>query len=242
VTYAALRANVLERLGEDAAVSGYYDGVDAGDGLNRAQRLFVLLTLCLEATGSITISPATAWYQVRTQIPGWMLPLTLEFDGAKLRPVRLAELDALAVGWQATPGDPERYALLGLALLAIYKQAPEAGTLGTTYAKPPAWMIDDADVPEIPAAYHELLPDAAIALLRLREGGQELEKVKPLLGRFMTGATQLARYVRERSLDLRYDRQPAELERFDLSRLLAISKRRDPWLITSDTRPEPAQT
>ena len=219
-----LRASVLERLGEASGVSGYYDAADANDALNRSQRLFVLLTLCLEGSGTITTAAATAWYMLRTQITDWMVPLTLEFDGAKVRPARLSELDALSATWQATAGDPERYALSGMELLALYKQTAGIDTLDVIYARCPARLYVDADVPEIPVEYHELLVDPSVAMLRLREGGQELEKVKPLFGRFMGGAKELGNYVRRRSLDLRYDRLPAELDRYDLSRLLAISK------------------
>lgn len=222
MTFSTLRASVLERLGEESGVSGYYEASDANDALNRAQRLFVLMTLCLEGSGTITTAAATAWYTVRTQITDWMLPLTVEYDGAKVRPARLSELDALSTTWQATAGDVERYALLGVDLLGIYKQPAAPDTLSVTYAKVPVRMDTDSDVPEIPTERHELLVDAAIALLRMREGGQEFEKVRPLFERFLSGAKETARYVRQRSLDLKYDNLPAELDRFDMSHLTAI--------------------
>jgi hypothetical protein len=128
-----------------------------------------------------------------------------------------------------------------LDLLAISGQPADTASLSAVYAKGPAKMTDDADVPEIPPEYHELLAGAAIGLLRLREGGQEMQKAMQGLTPFFDGARQLARYVRQRSMDLRYDRIPPELERYDLSRLLAISRKEHPWLTTSQSPPAPAQ-
>jgi hypothetical protein len=153
----------------------------------------------------------------------------------------LSELDALDAGWQSSAGDPERYSLAGLDLLAIYNQLAAGGSLTLIYAAAPARLTGDGDVPEIPANYHEDLVAGAIPLLRLAEGGQEMAKALPGLRRLFDAAAKLGAYVRQRSLDLRYDRLPAELDRYDLSRLLAIEKRRTPWLTTSATRPEAAQ-
>jgi hypothetical protein len=239
VTFGAILQETLEGLGEDPAGPVYYTAGDATQAINWAQRLFTLLTLCLETTGTLTLAGATVWYTVRTQVPDWLLPLRLEYAGAKLRPARLSELDALATAWQATAGAPERYACLGLDLLAIYKQLAGAGSLDLIYAKVPVRMTGSADVPEIPAAYHGVLPGAAIALARLREGGQEMAKAQPLLRPFWAAAQEVSRYTRQRSLDLRYDRIPPELERFDMSRLLAIEKKEHQWLTTSPTRPDP---
>jgi hypothetical protein len=241
MTLLTLISTTLTRLDEDPAAPVYYTAADAIQALNWAQRLFVLLTLCLEDTATVTLAAATAWYRVRTQVTDWLLPLRLEYGGAQVRPARLSELDALDATWQTRPGSPSRYACLGLDLLAVTPQPGATASLTAIYAKGPARMSLDADVPEIPVAYQELLPGAAIGLLRLREGGQEMQKAQAGLAAFFDGARRLARYVRQRSLDLRYDRLPIELERIDLSRLLAISRKEQPWLTTSQSPPAPAQ-
>jgi hypothetical protein len=239
VTFGAICTETLQGLGENPTEPVYYSVGDAGQVVNWAQRLFVLLTLCLETSDTLTLAAVTTWYSVRTQVSDWLLPLRLEYAGAKLRPARLSELDALDTAWQASPGDPTRYASLGLDLVALYKQPGAPASLDVMYAKVPARMTGPLDVPEIPEAYHGVLPGAAIALARLREGGQEMTKAQPLLRPFWAAAQEVARYTRQRSLDLRYDRIPPELDRFDLSRLLAIEKKRNPWLQTSDTRKDP---
>lgn len=241
MTLLTLIGTTLGRLDEDTAAPVYYTAADAIQALNWAQRLFVLLTLCLEDTATLTLTATTAWYRVRTQVSDWLLPLRLEYANSHIRPARLSELDALDATWQARPGSPSRYACLGLDLLALTPQTAENSTLSAIYAKGPARMTDDSDVPEIPAEYHDLLAGAAIGLLRLREGGQEMQKAMQGLAPFFEGGRQLARYVRQRSLDLRYDRIPPEVERYDLSRLLAISRKEHPWLTTSQSPPAPAQ-
>jgi hypothetical protein len=241
VTHSELRTLTLQRAGQDPTASGYFTGAMATAALNRSLRLFVLRSLCVERTDTYTLVAGAAWSHVLTQFADFLLPLRLEYAGARLRPARLSELDALSATWQATAGDPERYSLAGLDLLAVYKQLAAGGTLSVLYAGAPERMSDDADVPEIPAEYHEDLVAGAIPLMRLAEGGQELDKALPGLKRLFDAAAKLAGYVRQRSLDLRYDRLPAELERYDLSRWLAMERRRAPWLMDSASRPAPAQ-
>ncbi len=241
MTLSEMRTLTLQRAGQDPTASGYFTGAMATAALNRSQRLFVLRSLCVERTGTYTLVAAATWSHVLTQFADFLLPLRLEYSGARLRPARLSELDALNATWQSTAGDPERYSLDG-DLLAVYKQLAAGGSLTAIYAAAPARLTGDADVPEIPAGYHEDLVAGAIPLMRLAEGGQELDKSLSGLKRLFDGAAKLAAYVRQRSLDLRYDRQPAELERYDLSRMLAMERRRTSWPITSDSRPAAAQT
>lgn len=221
MTHAQLKTRTFERLDEPTDGSGYHSGIDITAGLNWAQRFFVVLTLCLEKSAAFTLTGGATWFKVRTVLTDWLMPLRLEVSNAKIRPARLSELDALAASWQATAGTPERYSLQGLDLLAIYKQPAGDTAASWTYARTPTTLSAPTDTPEIPAEYQPLLVDGAILYCRLKEGGQELEKVLPGLKRFLDGAARLGKYGRQRSLDLRYDRLPAEIERFDVSRMLA---------------------
>lgn len=243
MTLSELQRRTLTRAGEDPDAPRYFTAPMAVAALNRAQRLFVLRSLAVERSASFTLTAATTWFHVRTQLADFLQPLRLDYATTRLRPARLSELDALDAGWQASAGDPQRYSLAGLDLLAVYRQLAAGGTLTVTYAAAPVRLIDADDVPEIPAEYHDDLVDGAVPLLRLAEGGQEMSKALPGLRKMLAGAYKLAAYVRQRSLDLRYDRLPQELDNFDLSRQLAIPQRRPtPWLTTSDSRPEAAQT
>lgn len=227
MTLTQLQDRVLSRLGEDRsadAVNRYYTDAEAATWINAAQRLLVLLTLCLESTQSFTLSSNTCFYRMLTLFDDWMLPLRLRWAGGKITAARLSDLAALDAAWSISPGDPQKYALVGFDLLAIYQQPTEAVVTSLTYARCPAVLVNASDVPEVPAEYHPCLIDAAIVLLRLKEGAQEWQKTLPLFDRFMSEASRLAEYVRARNKEQGYDYQPFELARFDRSRLIQAAK------------------
>lgn len=230
MTAAQLTQRLLEQVGEivqPGEIPTYYNSTAALDALNVAQRLFCLLTLCLETTGTLVVSSSTNWYKALTTFNDWLTPLRIrrESDGVKLEPARLSDLDALDPAWQAATGTVERYACLGFDLIATYRK-PASGTvnLTCTYAKSPAVMTSGS--PEIPEEYHACLVDGALPILRAMEGAQELAKVLDRFDRFMAAAAKLGAYVRQRNLGLRYDRVPFELETFDRSKLVKLAIKR----------------
>lgn len=213
---------VLARL--DQPGGGYYTRAETRAALNEGIRFFTLLTLGLEATANFPLAAATTFYHAQQTLPDWMLPLRVQLDGgAFLRPRRLEELDALDTGWQSSSGTPSHYAAMGFDFLAIYKQPTgSSNSLQVTYARAPVPLVLDTDAPEYPEDLHPAFVDYAIPRLRFREGPQEFSKSLPYLGRFMDEAKRYGNYVRARSLALRYDKQPPELERMDLSKLLKL--------------------
>lgn len=228
MTVAQLVVRGLKGLDEDDA-GGFYTSTEVVDALNEAQRLFVLLTLCLETTGTLALTAGTCWYYLLTEFPSFLLPLRVRItgNGAKLRPQRLAELDALDPAWQATAGTPESYAQIGFSLFGVYKQPADVGTsLDVTYAQCPTTMAIGA-TPQIPEEHHLALVDGALPILRMKEGGQEFAKTVPRFDRFLEAATSMANYVRARNLGQRYDRVPFEIEKFDRSKLIALAMKRE---------------
>lgn len=223
-----LQTRVLERLGEDPNNPVYYTAADALAWLNAAQRLFVLLTLCLETTNTVNLTVNTAFYSMLPVFPDWLLPLRVRdaVTGARLNPARLSDMAALDGSWSASPGPPQRYALLGFDLLAVWQQISVgvAGSLQITYARSPDSLLGAGSVPQIPAEFHPALADGAIPLLRAREGGQDWQKVLPLWDRFIDAATKLADYVRSRNREQGYDYYPVELRRIDRSKMLQGAK------------------
>lgn len=234
MTAAQLMARTLKRLDEDAG-GGFYTPAEALVALNRGQRLFVLLTLCLETTATLPLDAGVVWYRLLDEFGTFLLPLRLRVagaGGAKVRPARLADLDALSATWQAAEGTPARYACLGFDQFAIYPHPAAGGTsLDVTLAFCPSAMTEGS-TPEIPEEDHPALIDFAIPVLRLKEGGQEFAKSLRYLDRFFEAAAKRAAYVRARSLEQRYDRVPVEWERWDRSRLvaLAMKKAKPAWL------------
>ena len=218
MTVGDLQTLVLQRLGEDASKPVYYTGAEVLSALNEAQRIMVLLTLCLERTETFPLSVGTAFYRPRTVLSDWLLPLRVRLSGgARLRPARLEDLDALDSGWQARPGYPDRYCSLGFNLLAINRQPEGPASLVVTYAKTPTKLQGVAETPEVPTEYHQALADYAINRLRMKEGGQEFTKTTPYGDRFLADCRKLGEFVRARNVAQGYDLLPFELSRYDVS-------------------------
>jgi hypothetical protein len=220
-----LQDRLLERLGDtqtgEYVQVGYYTPAEALNWLNAVQRIFVLLTLCLETTEPFIVSPGAAFFHMMAEYPDWLLPLRVSVaGGSRVLPSRLSELAALDANWSSSAGVPARYGLVGFDLLAVYQQPVGEVSLDLTYARCPDLMVNPDDEPEIPAEYQPELIEGAIPLLRAKEGGGELQKVMAAWDRFMDAAGKLAEYVRARNKELGYDRMPAELRRFDRSKML----------------------
>lgn len=222
-----MQNRLLERLGDtqtgEYVQVGYYTPQEAGNWLNAAQRLFVLLTLCLETTEALvlTVEPPTAFYSMMSEYADWLVPLRVRVaGGAKLLPKRLVELAAYDASWNASAGFPVYYSLSGFDLLGVYQQPEAAMSLDITYAQCPPLLINPTDVPAIPDEYHPELIEGAIPLCRAKEGGAEWQKTLKSWNRFLDSATRLGDFVRARNRELGYDRLPAELRRFDRSKML----------------------
>lgn len=62
MTTADLQARVFERLNEDANAPIFYTAADTLAALNLMQRIYAFLTLCLESTRPLQLTPGTQWY------------------------------------------------------------------------------------------------------------------------------------------------------------------------------------
>jgi hypothetical protein len=216
-----------QRLNEGANQGGptSYPTAEIIRALNEAQRFFCLLTIGLEKTVSWPAAAATTFFHMLTTNAGlfadWIVPLRITTTGgAKVRPSRLDGLTSLDSQWVTSAGNPYRYVHVGADLLGLYQQPAGGATLNVTYARAPAALAADSDVPEIPAEYHPSLVDYGIYRCRQSEGGDEFAKAMPLLNGFLDAAQKYADYVRARNKGFLYDSQPFELQSFDRSRLL----------------------
>lgn len=224
MTFLELQTELLERLGDDiSAPVQHYTVSEAKGWLNAAQRLFVLYTLCLETTITFTWTGGIVTRRMMLTYADWLVPLRVRTTGAKLKSSRLSDLAALDSAWTASVGTPTRYVHSGFDLLGLYKHPSSDTPVSVTYARGPALLSLDADVPEIPVRFHPALIDAAIPLSRVKEGANEWSKTLPLWDRFMEANQEQAGIVRARSRELGYDAMPPELQRFDMSRLQKAS-------------------
>ena len=215
-----LRQRVLTRCG-DAASPAYYSAAQATAAINSSQRLFVLLTLCLEKRGNVTISADSNFNHLLPQLADFLLPLRVEVSGgARLDPARIDDFIAMDGRWSEDSDDALYYAVLGFDLFATHP-TPDAETVyQVTYAYAPTDLSADGDTPAIPAEYHQALEDGAIWILRMCEGGQEFISAGENLQVFWGEASRCADYVRARSMAAGYDHIPPEIKLSDLSRLL----------------------
>ena len=214
MTSGEIMERALRRVGEDPAAPVYYKSSEALDAVNEGQRLFCLLTWCLETTGTLNLDAATSFYHLLSTFSDLLAVLRVRVNntGARVGPGRLEDFDARNSAWQSAAGDPTDYQVLGLDLLAVTPRPAEGGrSLEVTYARTPTRMTGTSATPEIPVEFHHALVDYAVYRLRAKEGGQEFAKVLPLFVNFLDVARKFAGYVRTRMAAAGYDRVPPEL-------------------------------
>jgi hypothetical protein len=211
MTLTTLELLTLGKLNDSTGT--YYP--DTSGALNEAQRVFVLLSLCLEKTASFALTGGQLSYNVLTQLPDFVLPRRVyNSSGQQMRPATIAQLEALDSDWQGTAGVPLRYVARGLDWLAVYPQPPSADTLSIVYACCPTTLAAGDDTPGIRMQSQYSLVNYASWALRQPEGGQEFAKFAGYLKEFMGEAVRVAALVRERNKDAGYETVgPFELER-----------------------------
>ena len=183
--------------------------------LNQAQRLFVLLTLCLEKTVDMQLS-GVSFYHALQFFPDWIVPLRVRAPGGvKIAPKSLGNLAALDSAWTTRTGSPTHYCFQGFDLLGFYKR--DSSVVRMTYAYSPVDMTTSS-TPEIPAEYHPVLLQMVPPLARIKEGASEWRKVLPLWSTAHEGIDQCSKEVRSRNRERGYDRMPVELRKIDLSK------------------------
>jgi hypothetical protein len=238
VTASEIGARILKRIDDDVTSPGSVapDPTDPSApppeilaAINEGQELFALLTLCLETTATLTLTASAPFATLRGAFPGFLCPLRLSIAGTRVRPATLADLDAENDAWQSTPGTPARYCTLGFNFYAVTPQPVTNTAASLTYARSPVQLVGDS-FPEIPEQYHQSLVKYGMYRVRLKEGGQALQRGMVQLNEFLDDATAHGEFVRARSRAARYDVLPFELKLFDRSRLIeTLKKEKAPW-------------
>lgn len=188
--------------------------------VNVSQRLFCLITRCLEREASFTLVNGQAIYDdIRLQITDFLLPLRVNFSGTRLTNDLFHSLDMRDSIWRNRAGNPVRYSMLGWKMLAITPQpATGSNTLDVFYAAEPPELVNAGDLAVIAPEQQIFLPDAAHWILRLKEGGTELQNAKPYLERFTTAAGKYAKFIESRSGGQTYDTPPFDTNSFEMGR------------------------
>jgi hypothetical protein len=222
VTTTDIAARIITRIddgpGDQVSSPGSTSAAEVLDAINEGEQLFCLLTLCLESTVTLAIPAATPFSSFRFLLPDFVAPLRLVVKGTRIRPATLANLDAENPAWQATPGTPSQYVMLGFDLLALTPQPAFSINSSFTYARS-AKVLADGDTPEIPDQYHPLLVDFGIYWIKKKEGGLGLQRGLDAFTRFLDGAQEHRDFVLAKSRAAGYDTLPFELALFDRSLL-----------------------
>lgn len=221
----ALQTRIWERLDDDSA-GWYYTPAEVLNAINKAQRQFAFLTLCIERTKTFELTSGVAFYTISddADFSDYLLPLKVTTNGVRVTPKTIHQLDALRSTWRTTAGTPTSYGTLGLYLLFTYPRVDSAGqSLSITYAAEPAVLASGGNIPEIPEEFHTALVDYAIYWLRAKEGGVEFKGSVEYLRRFLGAASKHAEFTRARCRAMQYDRTPPDLRLTDRSKLFKVA-------------------
>jgi len=217
VVASEIAARILARTDDPSAITA--DMEEVMSAINEGQELAALLSLCLETKATLPLEVGTTFGTFLAGHPDFICPLRLSIAGERLRPMNLADLDALNDQWQATPGVPERYVTMGCDLYAVTPQPLSLTNAEFVYARSPRVMVS-TDTPEIPEQYHPSLVRYGKYRVRLKEGAQGLARGVKDLNLFLDAMQELGDWVRARSRVARNDVLPFELALFDRSRLM----------------------
>ena len=180
MTLADLIADSKDRIAEGS--SNFFTDATIKRWLNEAQRYVVRRTKVLERTTTITSVPNQAIYELDKHV--WSLHF-VRFNDDTLRPTTINDIQRRLPD---TGGTPSHYALWG-GHLYLYPAPKEAGTLTVLYYAWPVEMKDDEDEPEIPEAFHGLLP--TFAAYRAKMADQQPAEAQALFLEFQQGLDEL---------------------------------------------------
>jgi len=208
---------IWERLDDDGT---YYTTAEVIHALNVAERLWALLTLCIEHNFSVQIGFAGESF---TDAPlGTIVPLQVNYGNipVPLKPETLHQFAARNSNWRnEAAGVPKRFAWAGWDLVAV-SPPPISPLVAAKVAREPFAMTIIQDTPGIEPEQQVHLVDFAIAFLRLKEGGQEMANAMEYMKRFLDAAEKYSRFNRSRTKGQVYDGvQPPDLSQWDRGRL-----------------------
>jgi hypothetical protein len=228
MNFLALQTRVIERIDEDASTPVHWTLAEIKLALNKAQRLWSFITLCIERTKTFELTANQTFYTISSDsdFTDYLLPLRVTCSGLRVQSARIDELDALNTNWRTESGTPTRYAQLGFDLLAVNPRPGSSGTsLSITCACEPTTLSGDSDTPEIAEEDQIALPDYAQFYLAIKDGGLELKNALEYLDRFLTAAQARSEFVRARNRANQFDVAPFDLRSFDRSRMMKMALR-----------------
>lgn len=215
MTFSAMRAEVLRRLGENPAAPAWYTAAEAGAAINEAQRLFAMATLAVEKTATVTLPANSPLLDLRPLLAALIAPFRVSTAaGARLFPSSIEAMAAIDSRFLGIEGAPRFYAMAG-ALMVVTPQPAAPLNLSVLYAATPADLSADGDQPELPEEDHAALIDRAFyVLVSVKEGASRRQEAEPAQAAFAAAIEARAELVRARVRAAAYDTEPFETRRY----------------------------
>ena len=182
--------------------------------INDGYQVAAAMTQACEVTRTSTVNDTV---QI-SPLPGdFFVPVSVYWNGSRLYPIRMADLDFLAGNWiETAPATPLYYFTLG-ALQAypelwVYPRALAKGRVQMTYAVMPQRLGMDTDSPKLPEEHQYMLVLWAYAWELLKERGAILaNKAFRVYLQFVERLNDLQKYVYRRTPDRDWQMPPWDL-------------------------------
>lgn len=179
--------------------------------LNRAQRVYCFLTLAYEEVSAFTLNPGNIDQPVFAQLPRFIAPLRMIYEGRRLQKLSLQGLGALDPRWPGNVERPRFYSQVGPGLFFFSGVPAAAIALTLHHAAFAPDVTNDGTEFGINPDRHRVLAGAATALVRLKEGGQHYPKTLDYLGEFVRAIAEDALRARIRAQQIGYDTTPPQI-------------------------------
>lgn len=209
-----LRATLKRLLDEDGV---YRTDTVLDNSINDGYQLASALSQGCERTSTFTYSVSTGGYCVNLPAD-FFLPVGVYAAGARMEPIRVADLNMLTSSWvDAVSATPTYYWTLGALghkpTLWLYPRPTADVRVRMTYAAVPTRMTGDTDVPRIPTEYHYVLVQYAYAWELLKERGPLLaNKAYREFNKFVAQVNDLQAIVYKRAPDRDWQMIPWDME------------------------------
>lgn len=187
--------------------------------LNDGYQVAAILTQGCERTQTFTFNETVQLSPLPSE---FFLPVSVYWNGSRLYPIRMADLDFIAAQWLETaPKTPLYYFTLGalqsVPELWVYPRATMKGRVQLTYAIMPQRLGFDADKPHIPEEHQYVIVLWAYAWELLKERGALLaNKAFRVYLQFVEHLNALQQYMYRRTPDRDWQMPPWDLKALQL--------------------------
>lgn len=147
----------------------------------------------------------------------FFVPLAVYFNGSRLSPVRMVDIDQITFSWlDADPWTPLYYFTMGglttCPSLWVQPRPVTSGTVKMSYAAIPDRMVSDLDIPRLPAEHQYSIVLWAYTWELLKERtGLLANKAFRVFSQFIEKTNELRNYVYRRTPDRDWQTIPWDL-------------------------------